>query len=92
MSNYEIKKLKEIEEKEREKMARPIELGIGFLTGRTNICNIINNCYKDMLEQLKKYPEEVHLTISTIRKNRILWSKIKCIQKHKNKIYYTRRY
>ena len=44
-------------------MAKPIEFGIGFLTGRTNICNIINNCYKDMIEQLKDYPEEVHLTI-----------------------------
>lgn len=44
-------------------MAKPIEFGIGFLTGRTNICNIINNCYKDMIEQLKDYPEEVKLTI-----------------------------
>lgn len=44
-------------------MAKPIEFGIGFLTGRTNICNIINNCYKDMLEQLKGYSQEVKLTI-----------------------------
>lgn len=44
-------------------MAKPIEFGIGFLTGRTNICNIINNCYKDMIEQLQNYPEEVNLTI-----------------------------
>lgn len=44
-------------------MAKPLELGIGFLTGRTNICNIINNCYKDMIKQLKDYSEEVHLTI-----------------------------
>ncbi len=44
-------------------MAKPIEFGIGFLTGRTNICNIINNCYKDMVGQLKGYEEEVHLTI-----------------------------
>ncbi len=44
-------------------MGKPIEFGIGFLTGRTNICNIINNCYKDMIEQLKEYPEEVNLTI-----------------------------
>lgn len=44
-------------------MGKPVEFGIGFLTGRTNICNIINNCYKDMIEQLQKYPEEVHLTI-----------------------------
>ena len=38
-------------------MGKPIEFGIGFLTGRTNICNIINNCYKDMIEQVKDYPE-----------------------------------
>lgn len=44
-------------------MAKPKELGIGFLTGRTNICNIINNCYKDMIDQLKRYTEEVNLTI-----------------------------
>ncbi len=44
-------------------MAKPIEFGIGFLTGRTNICNIINNCYKDMIEQIKGFPEEVNLTI-----------------------------
>ncbi len=44
-------------------MGKPLELGIGFLTGRTNICNIINNCYKDMIKQLKDYPEEVNLTI-----------------------------
>ncbi len=44
-------------------MAKPIELGIGFLTGRANICNIINNCYKDMINQFKDYPEEVNLTI-----------------------------
>lgn len=44
-------------------MAKPVEFGIGFLTGRTNICNIINNCYKDMIEQFKDYPEPVNLTI-----------------------------
>jgi len=44
-------------------MAKPIEFGIGFLTGRTNICNIINNCYKDMINQFKDYPEEVKITI-----------------------------
>jgi len=44
-------------------MGKPIEFGIGFLTGRTNICNIINNCYKDMIEQVSNYPEEVNLTI-----------------------------
>ena len=44
-------------------MGKPIEFGIGFLTGRTNICNIINNCYKDMIEQVKDYPEGVNLTI-----------------------------
>ena len=44
-------------------MAKPVEFGIGFLTGRTNICNIINNCYKDMIEQVKDYEGGVNLTI-----------------------------
>ena len=49
--------------KECESMAKPVEFGIGFLTGRTNLCNIINNCYKDMIEQVKDYPDGVNLTI-----------------------------
>ncbi len=44
-------------------MAKPIEFGIGFLAGRSNICNIINNCYKDMIDQVKDYQDGVNLTI-----------------------------
>lgn len=40
-----------------------VKFGIGFVTGRKNVCKIINNYYKNMLEQVKKYNKEVELTI-----------------------------
>lgn len=40
-----------------------IEFGIGFVTGRPNVCKIINNYYKNMLKQLEKSEEKVNLTI-----------------------------
>lgn len=44
-------------------MDKPIELGIGFFTGRPNVCNIINAYYKNMLEQINRYHQPIHLTI-----------------------------
>lgn len=40
-----------------------IEFGIGFVTGRPNVCKIINNYYKNMLKQLEKSEKKVNLTI-----------------------------
>lgn len=40
-----------------------IEFGIGFVTGRPNVCKIINNYYKNMVRQLEKYDKKVNLTI-----------------------------
>ena len=40
-------------------MDRPIELGIGFFTGRPNVCNIINAYYKNMLEQIKRNNQQI---------------------------------
>lgn len=40
-----------------------IKFGIGFLAGRPNVCNIINSCYKDILEQGQKSGKEVKFTI-----------------------------
>lgn len=40
-----------------------IKFGIGFVTGRPNVCKIINGYYKNMLEQIKRYNQEVELTI-----------------------------
>ena len=42
-------------------MNEKINFGIGFITGRPNICEIINNTYKFLLEQTKK--KNVELTI-----------------------------
>lgn len=40
-----------------------IKLGIGFVTGRPNACNIINKYYDKMLEQLKQFPAKIKVTI-----------------------------
>ncbi|MBP3801258.1 MAG: hypothetical protein J6I85_04395 [Clostridia bacterium] len=44
-------------------MKEKINFGIGFVTGRPNVCRIINNYYKNMLDQIKKYGKDVELTI-----------------------------
>ena len=40
-----------------------INFGIGFVTGRANVCRIINSYYKDMLEQVSRYEKKVRITI-----------------------------
>ena len=44
-------------------MEEEINFGLGFVTGRSNVCNIINNYYKDILSQLRKYDKKINLTI-----------------------------
>lgn len=44
-------------------MREKIELGIDFVTGRPNVCNIINNYYKSMLKQVNKLEKNVNITI-----------------------------
>ena len=44
-------------------MEETIKLGIGFITGRPNVCKIINSYYKDILNQLDRYKKRVNLTI-----------------------------
>ena len=34
-------------------MKKEINFGIGFVTGRANVCKVINSYYNDILEQLK---------------------------------------
>ena len=43
-------------------MTEKIEFGIGFLAGRPNVCRIINNYYKSILEQGKKSGKKVNFT------------------------------
>ena len=44
-------------------MEEEINFGIGFVTGRPNVCKIINSYYKNMLEQVNKYECKVNITI-----------------------------
>lgn len=44
-------------------MEKAIELGIGFVTGRANVCNIINSYFKDMLKQVKKLDKPINITL-----------------------------
>jgi len=44
-------------------MKEEINFGIGFVTGRSNVCDIINNYYDDMLEQVSRYNKKVKITI-----------------------------
>lgn len=42
---------------------KEVNFGIGFVTGRENVCKIINSYYKDMLEQVSRYKCRVKITI-----------------------------
>ena len=44
-------------------MEKEINFGIGFVTGRTNVCKIINSYYNNMIEQTRKYDKKVNITI-----------------------------
>lgn len=44
-------------------MEKAIELGIGFVTGRANVCKIINNYFKDMIRQVKDFERPVNITL-----------------------------
>ena len=44
-------------------MKKQINFGIGFITGRPNVCKIINNYEKAIKEQLKELGTEVNITI-----------------------------
>ena len=43
-------------------MKDEINFGIGFITGRPNICNIINKYYKFIIEQTKELDKKVNFT------------------------------
>lgn len=40
-----------------------IRFGIGFITGRPNVCKVINNTYKHLLNQIKKSTKSIDLSI-----------------------------
>ena len=43
-------------------MKKEINFGIGFVTGRANVCKVINSYYDYVLEQLSEYDGTVNLT------------------------------
>ena len=43
-------------------MKNEINFGIGFVTGRSNVCRIINSYYNDILEQIKDYKQKINIT------------------------------
>lgn len=44
-------------------MSDTIEFGIGFVTGRSNVCKIINAYYKDIIKQLEDFGKTVNITV-----------------------------
>ena len=54
-------------------MDEKIKVAIGFVTGRPNVCKLINNMYKQMLEQLQDFKPKVELTIFILLLKRSLY-------------------
>ena len=44
-------------------MKKEINFGIGFITGRPNICHIINNYYKYLVDQVADLDYKVNFTV-----------------------------
>lgn len=44
-------------------MKKEVNFGIGFITGRPNICSIINNYYDYFLKQVEELDYKVNITI-----------------------------
>ena len=72
---------------------KEVNFGIGFVTGRENVCKIINSYYKDMLEQVSRYKCRVKITIFILFDTSYQQTKREGFYNlHKYKIYNTRRY
>lgn len=44
-------------------MDKVIKFGLGFVTGRPNVCKVINNTYEQLINQFKDIDKKVELTI-----------------------------
>ena len=42
-------------------MSKKINMGIGFVTGRPNVCKIINSYYSEILNQVKDKKDQINL-------------------------------
>ena len=43
-------------------MDETIKVGLGFVTGRPNVCKVINNTYEQLINQFKDSDKKVELT------------------------------
>ncbi len=43
-------------------MGETIQFGLGFVTGRPNVCKVINNTYEQLVNQFKDLDDKVELT------------------------------
>ena len=44
-------------------MEELIQFGLGFVTGRPNVCKVINSTYEHLIEQFKNTGKKVELTV-----------------------------
>ena len=44
-------------------MRKTVKFGIGFVTGRPNVCKVINNTYEKLIKQFEGSEYDVELTI-----------------------------
>ncbi len=44
-------------------MGNVVKFGIGFVTGRPNVCKVINNTYERLLKQIKEEKQKIEITI-----------------------------
>lgn len=44
-------------------MEEIIQFGLGFVTGRPNVCKVINSTYEHLIEQFKNTGKKVELTV-----------------------------
>lgn len=44
-------------------MGKTVQFGLGFVTGRPNVCKVINNTYEQLIDQFKDSDNKVELTI-----------------------------
>ena len=47
-----------------------IKFGIGFVTGRPNVCKIINSTYERLINQFKKIDKKVEFNQNLIKCNK----------------------
>ena len=43
-------------------MEKTIQFGLGFVTGRPNVCKVINNTYEQLVNQFKNEKNKIELT------------------------------